>query len=185
MLSTTTAASGSESARPPSPSHRVAVRQYKPHEVDRDLLARRSVEVLGKNPFNWQLDACVSVLCGQDVILDVGTGNGKTLVFSLPLLTDRKDINIIVSPLSALMIDQVNPRVYIPASVLILTRNTKARSSTLPTAAVCSETIAEAGSKERLFQVCPSFQVVSRLLLTSLRVLFQAAFGRSLYLRRL
>ena len=46
--------------------------------------------------------------CGQDVILDVGMGNGKTLVFSLPLLTDPKDINIIVSLLSALMIDQVN-----------------------------------------------------------------------------
>lgn len=77
------------------PRH-VAVRQYKPHEVDRGLLAQRSVELLGKNPFEWQLDACVSILCGQDVILDVGTGNGKTLVFSLPLPTDPKDINIIV-----------------------------------------------------------------------------------------
>ena len=92
------------SARP----HRVAVQQYKSHEVNRALLAQRCEEQLGKKPFDWQLDACVSVLCGEDVILDVGTGNGKTLVFSLPLLMDPKDINIIVSPLSALMIDQVN-----------------------------------------------------------------------------
>jgi superfamily II DNA helicase RecQ len=132
--------------------HRVVVRQYKPHELDCGLLAQRSIEVLGKNPFDWRLDACVSILCGQDVILDVRTGNGKTLVFSLPLLTDPKDVNIIVSPLSALMIDQVNSLRFVYILVLILN---KARSSSLPTVAVCSETIAETG-KERLFEVCPS-----------------------------
>jgi superfamily II DNA helicase RecQ len=41
------------------------------------------------------------------VVLDVGTGSGKTLCFSLPLLNE-KDISITVSPLTALMIDQVS-----------------------------------------------------------------------------
>jgi len=42
------------------------------------------------------------------VVLDVGTGSGKTLCFSLPLLLNEKDISITVSPLTALMIDQVS-----------------------------------------------------------------------------
>ena len=42
---------------------------------------------------NWQLDT-FSFLCGQDTILDIGTGNGKYLVFSLPLLTDPKEISL-------------------------------------------------------------------------------------------
>ena len=163
-MSSATTASGS--TRP----HHVAVRQYKPHEVYRGLLAQRSVEVLEKNPFEWQLDACASILCGQDVILDVGTGNGKTLVFSLPLLTDPKDVNIIVSPLSALMIDQVNLLSSMYILVLILN---KACSSTLPTAAVCSETITEAGSKERLFEVCCSFISQTLLLTYSLEYRFR------------
>jgi superfamily II DNA helicase RecQ len=45
---------------------------------------------------------------GEDVIVDVGTGSRKTLCFSVPLLHET-DIVIVVSPLTALMIDQVNP----------------------------------------------------------------------------
>jgi len=38
--------------------------------------------------------------------LDIGTGSGKTLCFTLPLLLNNSDIALTVSPLTALMIDQ-------------------------------------------------------------------------------
>ncbi|KAF8887041.1 hypothetical protein CPB84DRAFT_1627639, partial [Gymnopilus junonius] len=53
-------------------------------------------------PFRWQLDAAAAILCGKDVVLDIGTGSGKTLYFSLPLLLNEKDISISVLPLTAL-----------------------------------------------------------------------------------
>jgi len=83
------------------------IRQFKEFELDLPYLSRLSEEKFSKKPFGWQLEAASAVLQGKDLILDVGTGNGKTLVFNLPLLLDPKDINIMVSPLSALMIDQV------------------------------------------------------------------------------
>jgi superfamily II DNA helicase RecQ len=66
--------------------------------------ARRSLKSVHSS---GQLDAAIELLRGEDVILDVGTGNGKSLTFLLPLLLDNNDINLIVSPLTALMIDQV------------------------------------------------------------------------------
>ncbi|KAJ6604921.1 P-loop containing nucleoside triphosphate hydrolase protein [Mycena sp. CBHHK59/15] len=65
----------------------------------------------------------------SDVIIDVGTGCGKTLCFTLPLLLEATDIAMIVSPLSALMIDQ-------------------AQSSKIPTVAVCGETLAQVGAEQ-------------------------------------
>ena len=84
------------------------VKLYKPETIDLALLAESSAHLLGKKPFQWQLDAAATILKGEDVILDVGTGSGKTLCFSLPLLLDDKDISITISPLTALMIDQVS-----------------------------------------------------------------------------
>ncbi|KAJ7328238.1 hypothetical protein DFH08DRAFT_636838, partial [Mycena albidolilacea] len=57
-------------------------------------------------PFKYQLEIAAAVLQGEDVIIDVGTGCGKTLCFTLPLLLSAENISMIVSPLSALMIDQ-------------------------------------------------------------------------------
>jgi ATP-dependent helicase YprA (DUF1998 family) len=53
-----------------------------------------------------QLEAAQAVLYGGDVVLDVGTGSGKTLCFTLPLLLNNSDIALTISPLTALMIDQ-------------------------------------------------------------------------------
>jgi ATP-dependent helicase YprA (DUF1998 family) len=59
------------------------VRQYKEEEVNLTALSALSENILGQRPFRWQLRAAMSVLCGEDVVVDVGTGNGKTLcVFS-------------------------------------------------------------------------------------------------------
>ena len=82
------------------------VKQYHEHEVDFSVLSDRAFEIFGKRPFKWQLEADQAVLCGRDVVLDIGTGSGKTLCFTLPLLLNDSDIALTISPLTALMIDQ-------------------------------------------------------------------------------
>ena len=84
------------------------VKQYQDHEVDFSHLSDKSFEVFGKQPFRWQLEAAQAILCGQDVVLDIGTGSRKTLCFMLPLLLNNSDIALTVSPLTALMIDQAS-----------------------------------------------------------------------------
>ena len=85
------------------------VKKYKEAELDLDELARKAQLVLNRKPFLWQLEVADAILCGEDVIVDIGTGSGKTLCFTLPLLADgaEDDIILTVSPLTALMIDQV------------------------------------------------------------------------------
>ena len=82
------------------------VKQYHEHEVDFSVLSDQAFEIFGKRPFKWQLEADQAILCGRDVVLDIGTGSGKTLCFTLPLLLNNSDIALTVSPLTALMIDQ-------------------------------------------------------------------------------
>jgi DEAD/DEAH box helicase len=84
------------------------VKQYTVEELDLGLISDMAYEKLGKRPFQWQLEAAAAILCGKDVVLDVGTGSGKTLCFSLPLLLNERDVSLTISPLTALMIDQVN-----------------------------------------------------------------------------
>ncbi|KLO06626.1 P-loop containing nucleoside triphosphate hydrolase protein [Schizopora paradoxa] len=110
------------------------VRFYKSHEVDKQFLSNKTLEVFGVKPFTWQIDATVAILQGKDVILDVGTGCGKTMCFSMPLLDSPTDMCIVVSPLTSLMLDQV-------------------KSAALPSVAVCERTIKEyPGGKEKMFQ---------------------------------
>jgi superfamily II DNA helicase RecQ len=89
---------------PPSQSK---VRTYKLEELDFEKIAQRAHDILSVKPFSWQLEVAGAVLQGDDVIVDVGTGSGKTLCFTLPLLADDTDIVLTVSPLTALMLDQV------------------------------------------------------------------------------
>lgn len=86
------------------------VQRYKTRDLDLDKLAEKAQQILHKKPFLWQLEVADAILCGEDVIIDVGTGSGKTLCFTLPLLADgaESDIILTVSPLTALMIDQVS-----------------------------------------------------------------------------
>jgi ATP-dependent helicase YprA (DUF1998 family) len=76
-------------------------------EVNMEILAERALAVLHQRPFPWQLETAEAILRGEDVLIDVGTGSGKTLCFTLPLLTNETDMVIVVSPLTALMVDQV------------------------------------------------------------------------------
>lgn len=84
------------------------VKQYTADELDLALISDKAFEKLGKRPFRWQLECALATLSGKDVVLDVGTGSGKTLCFSLPLLLNDRDMALTISPLTALMVDQVN-----------------------------------------------------------------------------
>ncbi|MEX2253007.1 MAG: ATP-dependent DNA helicase RecQ [Thermoleophilaceae bacterium] len=53
-----------------------------------------------------QREACEAALAGRDVLLVMPTGSGKSLCYQLPALL-RDDLTIVVSPLVALMADQV------------------------------------------------------------------------------
>src|SRR3954469_3253842 len=53
-----------------------------------------------------QREACEAALEGRDVLVVMPTGSGKSLCYQLPALL-RGDLTIVVSPLVALMQDQV------------------------------------------------------------------------------
>lgn len=131
------------------PAQSKKVRKYKPEEVNLDNLAAKCRQILHRTPFTWQLEIARSVLCGEDVVVDVGTGSGKTMCFALPLLQDDTDIVVIVSPLTALMTDQVGTYTELIISAYIVY---KANSAVIPTVAVCAETIARIGAK-KLYEV--------------------------------
>src|SRR3954449_3787270 len=53
-----------------------------------------------------QEEACAAALAGRGVLVVMPTGSGKSLCYQLPALL-RGDLTIVVSPLVALMQDQV------------------------------------------------------------------------------
>ena len=59
---------------PPSKVHK-----YKPDEINLADLTSRAETILGVKPYAFQLEIATAVLCGEDVIVDVGTSSGKTL----------------------------------------------------------------------------------------------------------
>jgi hypothetical protein len=59
-------------------------------------------------PTEFQLRATIAVMSGQDALIDVGTGYGKTLCMIIPCLLDAPGtISIIISPLKRLQAVQV------------------------------------------------------------------------------
>ena len=59
-------------------------------------------------PMEFQLQAVISVMSGQDALIDVATGYGKTLCMIIPCLLDAPGmVSIIISPLKRLQVVQV------------------------------------------------------------------------------
>ena len=111
------------------PNHVSKVHKYREEELDEDIedaVIAKTKLLTGLSPFSWQLDCMKPIMCGKMrelVCIDVGTGSVKSLCFILPLLLHDKDLALVVSPLSALMIDQVSYSAYRlqnPCSILIL-----------------------------------------------------------------
>src|ERR1700761_5601513 len=107
-------------AQKPLPSK---VKIFKHGEIDVPAMVSVARIRLGKAPHNFQKLFFANIMQGRDVILDIGTGSGKSLCFDLPVLQNAEDIVLVVSPLSALILEQVreftdnlgcglSPRIY-------------------------------------------------------------------------
>src|SRR5919199_1310291 len=71
-------------------------------------LTRALHELFGFSAFRpGQREACQAALAGRDVLVVMPTGSGKSLCYQLPALL-RDDLTLVVSPLVALMQDQVD-----------------------------------------------------------------------------
>jgi len=58
-------------------------------------------------PREFQLHATLALLSGKDVLVDVGTGYGKTICMVLPCILDPTVLSMIISPLKRLQALQV------------------------------------------------------------------------------
>jgi ATP-dependent helicase YprA (DUF1998 family) len=78
--------------------------------TDADLrleLERRTTDATGLTPHSFQLDAAVALWRNRDLIVIAGTGRGKTLSFIMPCSLTTLVTVLVISPLNALMDDQV------------------------------------------------------------------------------
>lgn len=56
----------------------------------------------------WQVSVSSEILCHRDTMAITATGSGKIFSYILPLIVNPSAIVLVVSPLLALMEDQVN-----------------------------------------------------------------------------
>jgi superfamily II DNA helicase RecQ len=61
-----------------------------------------------KVPREFQLEATLALLAGQDSLIHAATGSGKTLCMILPALLDTTAVSLVVSPLKRLQVLQVS-----------------------------------------------------------------------------
>jgi ATP-dependent helicase YprA (DUF1998 family) len=75
-------------------------------------LAEETRRLFKHTPREWQLEAALNILTGNDVAVVAGTGMGKSLVFAILAtaicLAKFRGMVIVISPLKALQFDQVS-----------------------------------------------------------------------------
>jgi hypothetical protein len=69
----------------------------------------------------WQVAAAAELMCGRDVLCCTATGSGKTMCIFLPLMANPRSIVLVVSPLIALMGDQVEAAAELGFTAIQLT----------------------------------------------------------------
>ncbi|KAJ7686508.1 hypothetical protein B0H17DRAFT_1071791 [Mycena rosella] len=60
------------------------VKIYKADKIDLAAIVQSSAYRLGKTPHEFQTQFYSNIMQGRDVVLDIGTGSGKSLCFDLP-----------------------------------------------------------------------------------------------------
>jgi superfamily II DNA helicase RecQ len=60
-----------------------------------------------KIPREFQLEATLALMAGQDCLIHAATGSGKTLCMVLPALLDPAAVSLVISPLKRLQVLQV------------------------------------------------------------------------------
>ncbi len=87
-----------------------------------DALKARIKECLAnighKNMMPLQDEAVTSLMNGQDTLVILPPGSGKSLIFQIPTILYRPKLTIVISPLIALMDDQVRRRIGLRAERL-------------------------------------------------------------------
>ncbi|KAF8532115.1 P-loop containing nucleoside triphosphate hydrolase protein [Gautieria morchelliformis] len=82
-------------------------------------------EVFGHSGYKGkQKEIIEAAICGVDVLVIAPTGLGKSLCFQIPAIARKKGVTIVISPLLALMKDQVAKLREIEASVAAFTSET-------------------------------------------------------------
>ena len=80
--------------------------------LEPEAISERATDIL-RNVFHHfafrqgQLEAITSAVLGRDVVVRMTTGQGKSICYQIPPLLCEPSLCLIVSPLSALMHDQV------------------------------------------------------------------------------
>jgi RecQ family ATP-dependent DNA helicase len=116
-----------------------------------------------------QLEAINCVLSGNDVFLVMAAGAGKSLVYQLPSLvacrmaSGRSKITLIISPLVALMKDQVDELLRLGLPAASITKNT-----TKELKAEIFNDIASPDGRIRLLYISPEMFAASKTLLSKL-----------------
>ncbi|KAI0635614.1 P-loop containing nucleoside triphosphate hydrolase protein [Trametes polyzona] len=84
-------------------------------------IRRRTEERFGRRPCLWQCETALAILQGnRDIVCISSTGSGKTLTFWMPLLFRPQGVQVVITPLNILGVQNKNQlhAVGIPAIVI-------------------------------------------------------------------
>jgi superfamily II DNA helicase RecQ len=75
-------------------------------------------------PKEFQLTATIAIMSGQDSLIDVGTGAGKTMCMILPCLLASDTMSVVFSPLKRLQAVQVLTFAHYQIKAIVINEDT-------------------------------------------------------------